>query len=296
MVTVIIPSYNRAKILPLTIPTYVQQYVSEIILIDDASTDNTSDIVHELQKQIPILKYIRLNKNSKQTVAKNTGIMRTHTEWIYFGDDDSVLLPDSIPTLYKTALEYKADICGTKAIYMETGGIENVTDYVKQWNIPLPKGKKIIDIQTFSANLCYSLQEPIELPFVQASALVRSQLAKEIMFDIKYTGNAYREETDFFIRCHLKGYKIIYQSKAVQINLPRKMSSGGAHTKSKITWYLSAISNNWYFLQKNWHSIKHKYPALPPKTLIQLRFEISLCLAGCNNLFHIIKNKLISYL
>ena len=47
-VTVVIPSYNRAKILPKTIPTYLQPDVNELIIIDDCSSDNTEQVVKKL--------------------------------------------------------------------------------------------------------------------------------------------------------------------------------------------------------------------------------------------------------
>ena len=48
-VSVIIPSFNRAHLLPTVIPSYNQHYVSEII-IDDKSTDNTEEMVKELMR------------------------------------------------------------------------------------------------------------------------------------------------------------------------------------------------------------------------------------------------------
>ena len=50
MITVIIPTYNRAHLLPKIIPSYLQQRVSKIIIVDDASTDNTQEVVRELVK------------------------------------------------------------------------------------------------------------------------------------------------------------------------------------------------------------------------------------------------------
>ena len=67
-VTVVIPSYNRAKILPKTIPTYLQPDVNELIIIDDCSSDNTEQVVKKLQKKYPIIKYFRNEVNSKQIV------------------------------------------------------------------------------------------------------------------------------------------------------------------------------------------------------------------------------------
>lgn len=284
MVTVIIPSYNRAHLLPMIIPSYDQELVGEIILVDDASTDNTTEIVAELQTKVPNLRYHRLAVNSKQMVAKNVGIKLAQFEWVYFGDDDSLLFPNSIKVLYDTAQEYGADICGAKALYMQTGSISDIPAFVSEWDKPLPSGMKFADIITLTAHFDYSSENPVELPFVQASALVRTGLAKTVLFDSGFTGNAYREETDFFIRCHLRGAKILYQSRAVQINLPRQQAAGGAHTKGRLYWYYSAICNNWYFLNKNWKSMKESKIDLPSKFAMQLKFIKKMCVSGFVNL------------
>ena len=95
-ITVIIPSYNRAHLLEKTVPTYMQEGVKEIILVDDCSKDNTPEVVRKLQQQMPQLKYIRQSRNMRQPVAKNRGLEEVQTEWVYFGDDDSVMYPGSI--------------------------------------------------------------------------------------------------------------------------------------------------------------------------------------------------------
>ena len=38
-VSVVLPSFNRARLLPITIPTYFQEDVSEVILVDDSITE-----------------------------------------------------------------------------------------------------------------------------------------------------------------------------------------------------------------------------------------------------------------
>ena len=58
-VSVVLPSFNRARLLPITIPTYFQEDVSEVILVDDCSSDNTAEVVKELQTRFPTLRYFR---------------------------------------------------------------------------------------------------------------------------------------------------------------------------------------------------------------------------------------------
>lgn len=284
LVTVVIPSYNRAHLLQKTIPTYCQHSVAQVIIVDDASMDNTADVVAALQKKLPIIKYVRQQKNQKQAVAKNTGIDLVETDWIYFGDDDSVLMPGSIDALYETAMNYRADIVGAKALFMNDRD-PSPEACVNRHDVLLPGGVQLADLHALSANFTYSTAVPVELPFVHASALVRSAYAREVRFDPAYRGNAFREETDFFVRCHLAGAKIMYDSRAVQVNLPRSQASGGAHAGGRLRWYLSAMENNWYFLKKNWPSLRVRYADLPSKYAIQCRCILTMLRAGICNLY-----------
>lgn len=294
-VTVIIPSYNRAHLLSQTIPSYAQPRVAQIILVDDASTDNTAEVVAALQKKFPIIRYVRHQTNQKQAAAKNTGIDLVGTDWIYFGDDDSVLMPGSIDTLYETAMSYRADIVGAKALFMNEGD-PNPGACVHRCDILLPEHLQIVTLRTMTAKFWYSTPAPVELPFVHASALVRSSYARDVKFDPAYRGNAFREETDFFVRCHLAGAKILYDSRAVQVNLPRSQASGGAHVSGRLRWYLSAMKNNWYFLKKNWPSLCIRYADLPSKYAMQCRFMLSTSCIGFFQFLRLLRKKIRLYI
>ena len=293
MITVVIPTYNRAHLLPKIVPTYLQNGVTKIIIVDDASTDNTREVVRELVKEIPIIQYFRQKVNSKQAAAKNVGIDNTDTEWIYFGDDDSILMPNSINILFETCIKYNAEICGAKALYMQTEEDEkDPLTYVEKMDLPLPKNKKIADLDILKGNFIYSFNEPIEVPYVHASALVKTSIAKKIKFDPEYIGNCYREETDFFLRANLAGAKIMYNSKAVQVNLPRKISTGGAHSSNKLKWYYYTLINNHRFITKIWEAVRKKYKNAAPGIIVEVRFISKMLRAGFRNF---IVNKLLKH-
>lgn len=284
-ISVVIPSYNRSKLLPITLPTYIEQEdVIELILVDDCSTDNTQEVVRNLQKDYPCIRYFRNQRNLKQTYSKNVGIREAKGDYIYFGDDDSVLQPGSLTFLKETILLENAQICGAKALYLPAGYENNIENFVKKMDIAISEGKKLVDITNLTANFTYSTEKPIVVPFCQASALVQKEIAQEILFDTNYTGNAYREETDFFVRCSLAGAKIMYDSRAVQINLPREICTEGAHAGGRIKWYISSMQNNWYFLEKNWKQIKNKYGCSKNKWIMQINFILSLIYYGFRNI------------
>ncbi len=276
LVTVIVPSYNRAHLLERTIPTYLQEGVKEIIFVDDCSPDDTEEVVKRLTQKIPQLRYFRQPKNMKQQAAKNRGIDEVNTPWIYFGDDDSMLYPGSIKRLYDTCMENNVEACGAVAYYMNPGDEKlKLDEYIRQNQKFANDIKQIVDIKHIYANFTYSYYEPVVVPFCQACILLRSDIAKKVKFDPLYTGNAYREETDFIIRCTEAGATFMYDSRAAQINLPPTVATGGARGKSGWKYKRDMIVNNWRFLKKNYAFMQRKWNLPHSKYRMQWDFTIA---------------------
>jgi len=96
LISVIIPSFNREKLIIKAIKSVLNQSFQdfEILIIDDASTDNTNKVVSNLNNNK--IKYFRLNKNSGQCIARNYGIKRANGEYIAFLDSDDEWLPEKL--------------------------------------------------------------------------------------------------------------------------------------------------------------------------------------------------------
>jgi len=95
-VSIIIPTYNREKLIIKALDSIFAQTFNdfEILIIDDASTDNTKEVIESLAN--PKIKYFRLEKNSGQCVARNYGIKRASGEFIAFLDSDDEWLPEKL--------------------------------------------------------------------------------------------------------------------------------------------------------------------------------------------------------
>jgi glycosyltransferase involved in cell wall biosynthesis len=95
-VSVIIPTYNRAEYLCSAIRSVLSQTFQdfEIIVVDDASTDNTNEIVDGFNDSR--IKYIRHETNKGGSAARNTGIKMSSGEYIAFLDDDDEWLPEKL--------------------------------------------------------------------------------------------------------------------------------------------------------------------------------------------------------
>ena len=277
-VSVVLPSFNRARLLPITIPTYFQEDVSEVILVDDCSSDNTAEVVKELQTRFPTLRYFRNEVNSKQPYTQNVAISKVQSEYIYFGDDDSVLYPGSIRNLLNVMREKNADIVGGRALALFfPEQIDELDEFLSHYrNRIATEANQIVDLSTLSTNFTYTVKEPIKVPFCHASCLCKTQVAREMQFDVKIEGNAYREETDFLIRATLAGYTIYYTSSANQINLPSAMCSGGARSKNHRHWAENAIRNNDYFIDKNYDSMQKMFSLPRTKDQMKALFRVQI--------------------
>jgi glycosyltransferase involved in cell wall biosynthesis len=95
LVSVIIPTYNRAHYVTETIQSVLDQSYQdfEIIVVDDGSTDNTREVIASFKE--PRLKYL-FQENQGVCAARNNGINASEGEYIKFLDSDDVLLKNAL--------------------------------------------------------------------------------------------------------------------------------------------------------------------------------------------------------
>jgi glycosyltransferase involved in cell wall biosynthesis len=91
--SIIIPTHSRPHLLPRAVESARAAGTDvEIIVVDDASTDETAAVCRRLSD----IKYIRLERNQGVAGARNVGIMESTSEFIAFLDDDDLRLPGSL--------------------------------------------------------------------------------------------------------------------------------------------------------------------------------------------------------
>lgn len=98
IVSVIIPTYNRAHLVSRSIQSVLNQTYQdfELIIIDDGSNDNTEDVIEEFQKKDKKIRYIRHDKNKGGSAARNTGVRAAKGEYIAFQDSDDEWFPEKL--------------------------------------------------------------------------------------------------------------------------------------------------------------------------------------------------------
>jgi glycosyltransferase involved in cell wall biosynthesis len=110
-VSVIIPTFNRARHLPATIASVFEQTfdIHELVLVDDGSTDGTDRVVKALAVDHPEwrgrLKYRRQDNRGK-SAALNAGLALASGDWIAFNDSDDRWLPEKLELQFTALSEY----------------------------------------------------------------------------------------------------------------------------------------------------------------------------------------------
>ncbi len=123
-VTVVIPTYNRSDLLPRAIKSIQNQTYQnyELLVVDDASTDNTDEIMNEFVSDK--IKYIKLDKNVGQCIARNKASEKATGEYIGFLDSDDEWLPEKIEKQIK--LYQTSNLENIGAIYCDFTEIDEV--------------------------------------------------------------------------------------------------------------------------------------------------------------------------
>jgi len=93
-VSVVIPTYNRAHLIPRAIHSALSECIEgdEIIVVDDGSTDDTEAVVSNIQGPI---RYIK-TRNSGAGAARNRGIEESRNPIVTFLDSDDEWLPGKL--------------------------------------------------------------------------------------------------------------------------------------------------------------------------------------------------------
>ena len=183
VLTIIIPTYNRADFLRESIHSVLSQTFAdyELIVVDDGSSDHTEDVVREFPK----IRYVACSENSGVSHARNLGIKLARGRYVCFLDSDDLWIKNKLEVQIRW-MEAHTDcqVCYTDEIWIRKGVRVN----------PMNKHRKYSgDIFSHSLSLC------IVSP---SSVLMRSSLFDEVgLFD---EGLPACEDYDLWLRISLK--------------------------------------------------------------------------------------------
>ena len=127
MVSVIIPTYNRADMLVDTIEAvFAQTYRPiEVVVVDDGSTDDTREVI---SRRWPEINYVWQEHHGRPSVGRNAGIRHSRGEFIALLDSDDLMLPQQLETLVRFLRDHPhIQFAFSDFFVMEHDGIQDKT-------------------------------------------------------------------------------------------------------------------------------------------------------------------------
>ncbi len=250
-ISILIPTYNRAKALRAVWPSYfTSKHVKEIVVVNDGSTDNTRTVVNELIKKSPKpVKYIEHPLKMGQQCSRHTAINAATTEWILFGEDDVWLEKDYCETLLQEAIKLKADAIAGRLLTAYMPGDFSPKALHDTHTSPF---HNVCDVKRLVSHFDASPENSVPAVFLHSIALIRHELFSVVNFDPWYKGNAHCEETDFYLSLNDLGYKVYFTPKARCFHLRGPISATGGQRINRVVFEYWHFVNVWHMLTKQW--------------------------------------------
>lgn len=159
-VSVIVPVYNEERYLRDANRYITEQTLQdiEIIYVDDGSTDDTVNILKEIEAADDRITVLH-QQNCYAGVARNKGLEIASGKYVVFWDSDDIFHPDALEKMYNQCEADQADVCVCGANHYDevTGKLLAIKTYLKEDLLPenIPFERKDIDnyIYNFTTNV-----------------------------------------------------------------------------------------------------------------------------------------------
>lgn len=136
-VSVIIPTYNRVRVLGRALDSVCRQTLPdiEVLVVDDASTDDTESFVRSYADTR--VRYVKCDRNGGPAAARNVGMSQAQARYIAFLDSDDEWTPEKL-ALQVTRMDMEPSdvaVCFCGATIIKDCNIANPVAYVprKEW-------------------------------------------------------------------------------------------------------------------------------------------------------------------
>jgi glycosyltransferase involved in cell wall biosynthesis len=249
LITLIVPTRNRAHTLRLVAPSYfAQDGVSELIFVSDAGDDETPAVIAEIAQQFPDKVSRMLCNETRQgaSQSRNVGIAASTNEFILFCDDDEYLEAGYARILLQKLHALNAGAVSGRRIYLTPG--ESKPNALQRF------GSGIGSAKTFRPLVCEYVNGAkftgdIAIPISNAIILTTKSLLLQFPFDNYYVrGNGYREETDFQMNLFVHGFDIYVTNDCHSFHLPlSQVRTGGQRTRPLKRLYWSIFYTHYFF-------------------------------------------------
>jgi len=261
-VSIVIPCHNgleytRACLTTLreTLPTWFR---GEIVVVDDASSDDTAAFLSHLRKEDKRVKVVRNRSNAGFLKACNKGAKSARGDFLLFLNNDTVLLPGWFPPLLATFQGYPgAGVAGGKLLF-EDGTLQEAGALVFS-------DASAAKIGYFDPDVEAPLYQYVrEVDYVSAAFLMTPrELFQEIGgFDPRY-GFGYYDDDDYCLAVRAAGRRVYYQPESVIVHV--EGASAGTDLADGLKQY--QIANQKLFAEKWAKELAKKPKRLDPSPL-----------------------------
>lgn len=240
MISLIVPTRNRAHTLRRVAPSYfTQDGVDEIVFVSDAGDDDTFEVLREIATRHPQVR-LQLLRNPQRlgaSASRNIGVQACTNEYVLFCDDDEHLEPGYARTCLNKLLATGAGAVSGRRIYMLEG--ETPQQALQRFGLGLrdaPPFRPWLCEYVNGARFAGDRQQPV----TNAVILTRRALLLQHPFDPHYArGNGYREETDYQMNLFVHGHDIWVTNDCHSLHLPlSQVRTGGQRVSAwrRIYW------------------------------------------------------------
>jgi succinoglycan biosynthesis protein ExoO len=148
-VSVLIPAFNAASFLERAVTSALNQTLKsiEIVIVDDASTDNTLALAQDLCRDYSNIRVVALPRNGGPAIARNAAIDAANGEWLAILDADDAYDPDHLERMRVVAAEHHADIVLSNFCYFDPGSETRGSAGIPQDDRP-----RVVDRYEYVAN------------------------------------------------------------------------------------------------------------------------------------------------
>jgi len=239
-VSLVLPTRNRATALRIVLPELLKvRAVDEIVFVDDGSTDDTVAYVQGCDD--PRIRVVEHGVVRGVAAARNTGMERSRGDWILWGEDDVLFPVDYAEVLLAVAAREDAQIVGAPWLH-----IEDPSTAEQVWARAREHPDADIGLDTVSAVPAAT----IATPFIPARALVsRRVFDAGVRYDSGYGGNAYREETAFFVEAARHGFRVVLTPETYTVQAG--IFGGGHPRRARLRYEYWALRNTGRFLRRH---------------------------------------------
>jgi len=202
--SIVLATCSRAKMLhaaleSLLLQSWARDHAVEIVVVDDGSTDNTPELLLEMQQRSPFPFIVVQGASAGVAAARNLGGKKARGAWLASFDDDQIAQPDWLRDLHALASEKQA-ACVGGALQLQLPEKRRVDDFG-------PRVRKVLGEHLLGDQ---PMRYTGKLNPATNNVLMRRSLFDALNgYDVSFTEGG--EDTDFFKRARAAGNELWFQ-------------------------------------------------------------------------------------